>query len=272
MLSLHHGDCLEVMKEIPDKSVDLIVCDLPYGCLTAPRASVGPGWRKEVEAGKEKTLYREEKAACAWDIPIDLAAFWEQVRRIRKDDHTPTIHFCTTKFGYDLIRSNEKEFRHDLVWDKQRGVSFLSANKNPMRSHEMIYVFSKKQAYYQRIDVSGNFQPYNFKATDTPPAFNGSKGLKVRTPTQNDGTKRCVLTVIQTPNKTLRKSSHPTEKPMELYKWLIERYSKEGDTILDPTFGSGNSIFAAVELGRNAIGIEKDKKFFDKANAAISDE
>jgi site-specific DNA-methyltransferase (adenine-specific) len=69
----------------------------------------------------------------------------------------------------------------------------------------------------------------------------------------------------------MKKGNHPTEKPMELYKWLIERYSKEGDTILDPTFGSGNSIFAAVELGRNAIGIEKDKKFFDKANAAISE-
>jgi site-specific DNA-methyltransferase (adenine-specific) len=258
MLSLHHGDCLEVMKGIPDKSVDLIVCDLPYGCLTG--------------GGKVEKLKGASygQGACAWDIPIDLQAFWEQVRRIRRDDHTPTIHFCTTKFGYDLIRSNEKEFRYDLVWDKQRGVSFLSANKNPMRSHEMIYVFSKKQAYYQRIDISGNFQPYNFKATDTPPAFNGSKGLKVRTPTQNDGTKRCVLSVIQNANKTLRKSAHPTEKPIDLYKFLIERYSKEGDTILDPTFGSGNSVFTAVELGRNAIGIEKDKAFFDKANARIN--
>jgi site-specific DNA-methyltransferase (adenine-specific) len=86
----------------------------------------------------------------------------------------------------------------------------------------------------------------------------------------NDGTKRCVLSVIKQ-SGGMKKGNHPTEKPMELYKWLIERYSKEGDTILDPTFGSGNSIFAAVELGRNAIGIEKDKKFFDKANAAISE-
>lgn len=266
MLSLHHGDCLEVMKDIPDKSVDLIICDLPYGCLTNKLHADGtPG---ESKGG----LMHSANTGCAWDIPIDLQAFWEQVRRIRKDDHTPTIHFCTTKFGYELIRSNEKEFRYDLVWDKQRGVSFLSANKMPMRSHEMVYVFSKTGANYYRKDISGNFEPYAFKATDTPPAFNGSKGLKGRTSTQNDGSRRCALSVIQNANKTLRKSAHPTEKPIELYKWLIERYSKEGDTILDPTFGSGNSVFTAVELGRNAIGIEKDKKFFDKANASISDE
>jgi site-specific DNA-methyltransferase (adenine-specific) len=266
MLSLHHGDCLEVMKEIPDKSVHLIICDLPYGCLTAPRASVGPGWRKEVEAGKKKTLYREEKAVCAWDIPIDLAAFWEQVRRIRKDDHTPTIHFCTTKFGYDLIRSNEKEFRYDLVWSKSNAVGFLSANKKPMSAHEMIYVFSKAGANYNRIDLSGNF-----------PAGGGGRSTANFLPIAgmpNTSTtvagRRCVKSVIEIANKK-SKGGHPTQKPVELYKWLIERYSKEGDTVLDPTFGSGNSVFTAVELRRNAIGIEKDKAFFDKANAAISD-
>ena len=259
MLSLHHGDCLEVMKGIPDKSVDLIVCDLPYGCLSS----------KTLEFKHECPTSVKRISGCAWDIPIDLQAFWKEVRRIRRDDHTPTIHFCTTKFGYDLIRSNEKEFRYDLVWDKQRGVSFLSANKMPMRSHEMIYVFSKAGAKYYRTDISGNFEPYAFKATEEGQPRAGKNS---RTATQNDGTKRCVLSVIQNANKTLRKSAHPTEKPIDLYKFLIERYSKEGDTILDPTFGSGNSVFTAVELGRNAIGIEKDKKFFDKANAVISDE
>jgi len=261
MLSLHHGDCLEVMKGIPDKSVDLIICDLPYGCLSG--RAIG-------KAAEIKKCWSGAADGCAWDIPIDLAAFWEQVRRIRKDDHTPTIHFCTTKFGYDLIRSNEKEFRHDLVWDKQRGVSFLSANRNPMRSHEIFYVFSKAGANYYRKDIEGNFPAwvgshsssavYQLKKPDTPGYKKGiGKG------------KRCALSVISN-IKTTKANAHPTEKPMELYKWLIERYSKEGNTILDPTFGSGNSIFAAVELERNAIGIEKDKKFFDKANAAISDD
>jgi site-specific DNA-methyltransferase (adenine-specific) len=241
------------MKDIPDKSVDLIVCDLPYGCLHGGVPKEGSYRNKQGQA---------RDGGCAWDIKIDLETFWKEVRRIRRDDHTPTIHFCTTKFGFELHASNPKEFRYDLVWDKQRGVSFLSANKMPMRSHEMIYVFSKAGANYYRKDISGNFEPYAFKGT--PPASQYSQETP-RTATQNDGTKRCALSVIQNANKTLRKSAHPTEKPIDLYKFLIERYSKEGDTILDPTFGSGNSVFTAVELGRNAIGIEKDKRFFDKA-------
>ncbi len=261
MLSLHHGDCLEVMKEIPDKSVDLIVCDLPYGCLTNKPHANGT-------SGKSKGgLMYSADTGCSWDIPIDLAAFWEQVRRIRRDDHTPTLHFCTTKFGYDLIRSNEKEFRYDLVWDKQRGVSFLHANKMPMRSHEMIYVFSKAGVKYYRKDIVGDFKPYfatNKNISSKSRQYSGRKRIASN---GGDG-KRCALSVIQNP-KSATRDGHPTEKPMELYRWLIERYSKEGDTILDPTFGSGNSVFTAVEFGRNAIGIEKDKEFFDKANAAI---
>lgn len=264
MLSLHHGDCLEVMKGIPDKSVDLIVCDLPYGCLTADRKGKRVGPLKDPSNPNSNIIVVSKP--CAWDVPIDLAAFWEQVRRIRKDEHTPTIHFCTTKFGYELIKSNEKEYRYDIVWAKTNGVGFLSANKQPLRAHEMIYVFSKAGANYKRIDILGNF-----------PAGGGGRSTANYLPiaqlpntSTTQAGRRCVKSVVEVANlKT--KGGHPTQKPMELYKWLIERYSKEGDTILDPTFGSGNSVFTAVELGRNAIGIEKDKAFFDKANAAISD-
>ena len=257
MLQLHHGDCLEVMKTIADKSISLIICDLPYGCLTNKLHADGT-------PGKSKGgLMHSANTGCAWDIPIDLKAFWEQVRRIRRDDHTPTIHFCTTKFGYDLIRSNEKEFRYDLVWDKQRGVSFLSANKMPMRSHEMIYVFSKAGANYYRKDIEGNFQSWKVKREgQTTHCYGDAK----KTNTEGGDGKRCALSIIQMDGHLSRhKGQHPTEKPRALYEWLIERYSKEGDTILDPTFGSGNSVFTAVELKRNAIGIEKDKKFYDKA-------
>jgi len=262
MLSLHHGDCLEVMKDIPDKSVDLIICDLPYGCLADNRKKQ-PNIRR-ADNGKPLPRMDERITGCSWDIKIDLKAFWEQVRRIRKDDHTPTIQFCTTKFGFELHASNPEEFRYDLVWDKQRGVSFLSANKMPMRSHEMIYVFSKAGANYYRKDIEGT--PYTSKG------HSGSKTYSK--PPQKGETKivntRCIVSVIQQ-RGGMKKGNHPTEKPIDLYNFLIERYSKPGDTILDPTFGSGNSVFTAVELGRNAIGIEKDKKFFDKANAAISD-
>jgi site-specific DNA-methyltransferase (adenine-specific) len=264
-LTLHHGDCLELMKTLPDKSIDLFVCDLPYGCLTSPRASVGPGWRKEVERGEQKTLHRAEKSECAWDIPIDLAAFWVEVKRLCKNDHTPVLMFCTTKFGFELIKSNEDWFRYDLVWSKTKAVGFLHANKAPMRSHEMIYVFSKKGANYTRIDYVGDFPGYvgshsSAKVYDLPkPDKEGYKKV--------EGGKRCPTSVVQVKTLTNKGGKHPTQKPDDLYEWLITRYSKEGDTILDPTAGSFASCFTAQRLGRNAIGIEKDDGFYEKAAA-----
>ena len=273
-LTLQHGDCLDLMKALPDKSVDLFVCDLPYGCLTSPRAAVGPGWRKEVERGEQKTLHREEKGVCAWDIAIDLAAFWVQVKRLCKDDHTPVLMFCTTKFGFELMKSNPDWFRYDLVWDKGCGVGFLLANKMPMRSHEMIYVFSKKGANYTRVDITGDF-PRWFAGTNGPRTGNhADSGMKRSAGTGGEGT-RCALSVV--PIKSARsnqkgqkkENKHPTQKPDDLYEWLITRYSKEGDTILDPTAGSFASCFTAQRLGRNAIGMEKDEGFYNKANAVV---
>ena len=243
-LTLFNGDCLEVMKDISANSIDLIICDLPYGCLTTPKIG-----------GQANT-------SCAWDIKIDLDAFWKQVKRIRKSDHSPTIHFCTTKFGYELIQSNPGEFRYDLVWDKQRGVSFLSANKMPMRSHEMIYVFSKAGAFYERKDISGNFQSWKVKREgQTSYCYGGAK----RTSSEGGDGKRCVLSVIPEMGGNRKTNGHPTEKPEDLYRFLIERYCPVGGTVLDPTFGSGNSVFTAYELDRSAIGIEKDEKFYKKA-------
>lgn len=252
-----HGDCLEKMKDLSANSVDCFICDLPYGCLE--RQGRSEESRKKYNRGNIVGA----NSGCAWDIKINLDAFWEQVRRLRKNDHTPCLMFCTTKFGYDLIKSNEKEFRYDLVWDKQRGVSFLTANKMPMRSHEMIYVFAKNGAYYNRVDVKGDFKPFEAKTTDwesnlmKPPT---NKHIKKG----SDGTTRCIKTVIQF-NSVPGKSKHPTEKPMELYKFLLERFCPPGGTILDPTAGSFNSCFAAMELDRHAIGIEKDDKFYEKA-------
>jgi len=260
-LTLFHGDCLEVMKEIPDKSVDLIICDLPYGCLSGGDRR-GEETKKNDPRKAETTL-----GGCAWDIKINLEEFWKEVRRIRKSDHTPTIHFCTTKFGYELIQSNEAEFRYDLVWDKQRGVSFLSANKMPMRSHEMIYVFSKAGAFYERKDIEGEFKKWKLDKKETNKtstlASTQYGGAKKTSGEGGDG-KRCALSVIQN-GTSAKKGGHPTEKPSDLYRFLIERYCPPGGTILDPTFGSGNSVFTAYQMGRNGIGIEKDEGFFEKA-------
>jgi site-specific DNA-methyltransferase (adenine-specific) len=245
------------MKSIPAKSVDLIICDLPYGCLSSKPTIVHQPGRAEPSEWKP----------CAWDIKIDLKAFWEQVKRIRKSDHSPTIHFCTTKFGFELHASNPEEFRYDLVWDKQRGVSFLTANKMPMRSHEMIYVFSKAGAFYQRKDILNGMKERPDRTGYIRPGNMHGAGVPIVCK-KNNPTDRCVLSVIQT-NASSKKGNHPTEKPEALYRFLIERYCPAGGTVLDPTFGSGNSVFTAFDMGRNAIGIEKDEKFFKKAKERL---
>ena len=252
-LTLHHGDCLELMKNLPDKSVDLFLCDLPYGCLAQEKGATPFG----------RNTKGPSNSGCAWDIPIDLAAFWVQVKRLCKNDHTTVLMFCTTKFGYELIKSNEDWFRYDLVWSKTNAVGFLLANKMPMRSHELIYVFSKKGANYTRVDITGDFPSTispNHKRSGTSNTI-----PRVEDIPQPDRTGvRCVKSVIELSNKK-GKGKHPTQKPDDLYEWLITRYSKEGDTILDPTAGSFASCFTAQRLGRNAIGMEKDEGFFNRA-------
>lgn len=262
MAVLLHGDCLEVMKTLPDKSVDLFLCDLPYGCLNSGKATTIVRQGGEYASGKVWNADTERTIApCGWDIKIDLAQFWTQVKRLCRDDHTPVILFCSTKFGFELYNSNPDWFRYDLVWNKQRGVSFLLANKQPMRSHEMMYVFSKKGARYYRKDITGEFNGTRRRAVDgTTNVYNATSIHSRDTST----TERCALSVIDSQLKS-KKGNHPTQKPDDLYAWLIERYSKEGDTILDPTAGSFASVFTAHKMNRKAIGIEMDKTFYDKA-------
>lgn len=246
-----YGDCLEVMKSLPDKSVECFICDLPYGCLTVN--------------GPKSKMYtnKETQNGCAWDVKIDLEKFWIEIKRLAKSDHTPVIHFCNTKFGYDLIHSNPSWFRYDLVWDKQRGVSFLLANKQPMKSHEMIYVFAKKMPYYKRIDVPTDKPPYKVWARKCIKSRH--YGLKREIDKSRDDGLRCVLSVNHFRNALYKHDAHPTEKPTELYEWLLKRYCPDGGTVLDPTAGSFNSVKVAEQLGLNGIGIEKDRDFFLKA-------
>ena len=289
MATLIHGDCLAKMRGLPDRSVDLLVCDLPYGCLTnKPHADGSEGKSK---GGKHysvkntnKSLLRMENGVatgpraetpdgflggCAWDIKIDLEAFWVQVKRLAKNDHTPVLMFCSTKFGNDLINSNPSWFRYDLVWNKMRGVSFLSANKMPMKCHEMVYVFAKKGANYYRkdLEVEGAREWKQFGKVGVSGVYDLVRDNPVVRPVgtiTSQAGRRCVKSVVEIAGKS-GKGNHPTQKPDDLYEWLIERYSKEGEVVLDPTAGSFASVFAARRLGRKAIGIEKDDGFFAKA-------
>lgn len=258
-VQLLHGDCLELMKTLPDKSVDCFVCDLPYGQLASGEVQTNEELKKKYgRAGPAAVL-----SGCPWDIKIDLAAFWTQVKRLAKNDHTPVLMFCNTKFGYELIKSNEEWFRYDIVWDKGCGVSFLLANKMPMKSHEMVYVFAKKGAYYKRIDEDDETMKAR-KATDVKNSTRTIAGKLERIKgVATTGGKRVSLSVLRFRRGGRTKGHHPTEKPIELYEWLLARYVPEGGTVLDPTAGSFNSILAAKNLKFNAIGIEKDDKFFE---------
>lgn len=251
-ISCMNGNCLELMKTLPNKSVDLFVCDLPYGCLT-------PSGSKVTKTRKEGSTFAE--SGCAWDIKIDLVAFWVEVKRLCRNDKTPVLMFCNTRFGIDLITSNPDWFRYDIVWDKQTGTNFLLANKQPMKSHEMIYVFSKKGANYNRIDTTVEGKEAYSRGARVRQSLCYGNDLKELEHKQEDN-KRCALSVIHFPR--YQSKLHPTCKSVDLYKWLIERYSNEGDNVLDPTAGSFNSGRACVELKRNYIGMELDNDFYEK--------
>lgn len=257
MVTLLKGDCLKVMLSLPDKSVDCFICDLPYGQLTGG-------------AGKEKAKRKENGnnghvGGCDWDVKIDLVEFWNQVKRLCKDDHTPVLMFCNTKFGYDLIKSNEAWFRYDIVWSKTNAVGFLRANKMPMASHEMIYVFSKKGTFYRRINIKGDF-PAGGGGRSCSNVYSGIDTIP-NTGTTKAG-ERCPTSVVTIANKK-EKGGHPTAKPKELYEWLLSRYVPDNGTVLDPTAGSFNSILVANKLGYKAIGIEMDTGFFWKGVAKL---
>lgn len=249
-----NGDCLDVMKTLPDKSVDLFLCDLPYGCLTNAKGAMPTG----------RKTHGICNAGGVWDIKINLAEFWTHVERLCKNEHTPVLMFCNVRFGVELVNSKPDWFRYDLVMDKEVGVSFLSANKMPLKSHELIFVFAKKSAFYKRIDEIREGKPATYRKPSNPRKNNllaHTQGMEQPDYIQEKN-KRCVLSVIH--DRLTKNKSHPTAKSISIYKWLIGRYSNEGDTVLDPTAGSFSSGRASLELGRNYIGIEKDEKFFNE--------
>ncbi len=316
-IQLFNGDCLEVMKTLDDKSVDLIFCDLPYG-----------------------------QTSCKWDCKIDLEQFWKQVMRIKKL-RTPIFFTTTTKFGVDLIQSAPKKchFRYDLVWVKTAPTGFLCAKKMPMRKHEMIYVFYEKLPFYdlsshthkfikdgtktkdnscygvQKLDVKKQYDPplpvsvvkedlygqtnqakvdfclnegMDKKDIGGKPRYDPPlpvsvvketehKWVKVKSDScyggvSTEDSKECgghqqrydppLPTTMLEIKST--KGKHSTEKPVALMEWIFKYYSKEGDTILDPTMGSGSTGVACKNMNRKFIGIEMDKDIFEVATKRLN--
>lgn len=230
MIDLKCGDCLELMKNIPDESIDMILCDLPYGTT------------------KNK-----------WDSVIPLEELWMQYKRIIKDDGAIAL-FSQMPFTASLVNSNIKMFRYEWIWEKDNGTGFLNANKMPLKIHENIEIFYKKTPVYNPQMRTG-FKPYK--------TFTGRKTTNYgdfdRVETKSNG-ERYPIDIIKFKKDS---GLHPTQKPVALLEYLIKTYTNEGDVVLDNCMGSGSTGVACINTDRNFIGIELDEKYFNIAKERI---
>ena len=240
-IKLIHGDCLVEMKNIPDKSIDMILCDLPYGTT-----------------------------ACKWDVIIPFDKLWEEYKRIRKDS-APIVLFGSEPFSTYLRMSNIKEYKYDWIWEKSRpsGINFKN---QPMKKHEIISVFCKnKIEVFNAIleDKEANGKISHRKPWATWNTGN-SKHLKGKTDKKICNSKRKPTSILKFSSvSNFPKNLHPTQKPVALLEYLINTYTKDGETVLDNTMGSGSTMVACVKTNRKGIGIEMDEKYFEIAKNRV---
>ena len=237
MIQLFKGDCLEVMKLIPDGSVDAIITDPPYGTT-----------------------------ACKWDTVIPFDLMWEQLNRIIKPNGAIVL-FGSEPFSSALRMSNIKDYKYDWIWEKSKATGFALCNNRPLKAHEMVHIFSKsKECYYpQKTDGT----PYKSKLGKKE-----SNEMSTGTTRYNnkDG-KRYPRSVqyFKTSETERNGFDHPTQKPIELMEYLIKTYTNPQETVLDFTMGSGSTGVAAVNTGRKFIGIEMNDKYFEIAEQRINE-
>lgn len=226
---LYQGDCLEIIKNIPDKSIDMILCDLPYGTT-------------------------QNK----WDSVIPLDELWKEYKRIIKDNGAIVL---TSQgiFTAKLILSNEKWFKYKLVWEKSKATNFLNAKKQPLRKHEDICIFYNKQPIYNPQMREG--KPYNKGVRKDQ--LTGSYGNFNPVEVKSDGLRYPTDVRYFKTAESEGKVYHPTQKPLALLEDLIKTYTNEGDLVLDNCMGSGSTGIACINTNRRFIGIELDKNYFE---------
>lgn len=238
---LHKGDCLELMKNIPNKSIDLILCDLLYG------------------------VTQNES-----DVVLPLDILWEQYNRIIKD-RGAILLFCQGVFFIDLVNSNRKMFRYDLVWDKVLSSGFLNANRMPLRRHEQIAVFYKKlPTYNPQFTVGAPLHSKGSSYKDKPPVNNNYGEFHSTSDDRKGSTEKYPTSILCFQKPHPSQTMHRTEKTVELLEYLIKTYSNKGDVVLDNCMGAGSTGIACAKTGRNFIGIEIDEKYFRIASERIS--
>lgn len=235
-IDLRLGDCLEVMKTIPDSSIDMILCDLPYGTT-----------------------------ACKWDSVIPFEPLWEQYKRVIKDNGAIVL-FGREPFSSYLRISNVKMYRYDWIWEKSKATNFLFAKQMPLIAHEDIMIFYKNKPTYNPQKTQG--KPYNKgreKRTEIEAVGKIGSGNII----ENKSGLRNPRSVQYFVTAEREGKLHPTQKPIKLIEYFIKTYSNENDTILDNTMGSGTTMLACKNLNRNGIGIEKDPQYYAVAVARV---
>lgn len=235
-ISIYNEDCLETMQKLEDKSIDLILCDLPYGVTKNN-----------------------------WDIVIPFDKLWKQYNRIIKDNGA-IILFGSQPFTTLLIYNNLKYFRYSLVWEKNKFSDFLNAKRKPMKTNEDICIFYKKQPTYNIQYTYG--EPYTRWNTQKAVDKQSNYGEHKNNVSTSDG-KRLPTTILKF--NRVERPKHPTQKPIDLLKWLILSYSNENDIVLDNCMGVGSTGIAAKLTNRRFIGIEINKEYFNEAKKALFD-
>lgn len=231
---LYLGDCLDIMQSIEDKSVDMILCDLPYGVTARNK----------------------------WDCIIPFDKLWEAYERIIKDNGAIVLT-ATQPFASLLVNSNINLFKYEWIWEKTKKTGFLNAKKQPLRNHEQVLVFYKNQPTYNPQGISKIEKLCNRGNDPDGVGSNYNSANPIYTQTQT-GYPVSVLKISSEGNTV-----HPTQKPIKLFEYLIKTYTNENDLILDNCVGSGTSCIAAINTNRRYIGIEKDEKYFEIAKERV---
>lgn len=240
---LLHGDCLELMKNIPDKSIDMVLTDPPYGTT-----------------------------ACKWDTVIPFEPMWKELKRITKENGAICL-FGSEPFSSALRMSNIKMFKYDWIWEKQQGSNSFQCRWQPMKSHEVISIFSELPAAYTKYKSMTYYpqymkgKPYEIKCGKQIHEYNGTGKGKIEGYVSKSDGKRYPKTILR---YNTEKGFHGAQKPVALLEYLIKTYTLENETVLDFTMGSGSTGVAAKNLNRKFIGIEKDEKYFETAKGRIN--
>jgi len=225
-----NADCFDVFPFIEDKSIDAIICDLPYGTT-------------------------QNK----WDSVLPLDKLWSEYKRVLKDGGCIVL-FGNQPFTTDLIYSNKQWFKYEIIWDKGRASGHLNAKIMPLRKHDNILIFAKKKTTYNPQFTDGDA----YTRTSKSETCRGNYGKHEDSTIVNDGY-RYPTTIFYEPIGRQQNKTHPTEKPIGLLEMLVKTYTNEGDMVLDNTMGSGTTNLACIKLNRKSIGIEKEKQYYDVA-------